>query len=308
VYDPYGQRTIWEPDWSDEISWANSKKNEILFTGHRLNPESGLYYAGARYYDPVLGRWISWDPSGYDDGMNLTEYAGGRPTVSRDALGLARTPDFKGALMKRIKRSDIDENRIHLLSGDSEKTCEDSSVGDVAKGVLTYTSEPHVLENARWLKWYIYRACKVEVSLTCKCAKYELPLLGWTIWTSYSWAGDEASVSVVSAMFVTVYEKYDVGLEERDVFDRLQGYEDTLHRGAEVGSNLESWVPIVINPLEGAAMMALDALVSEQVERVDLREFAGLKPKQRMVVRRLSGDEAKRECLGPIGLISGDSE
>ncbi len=33
-----------------------------MFTGKELDPETGLYYFGARYYDPVLSRWISADP------------------------------------------------------------------------------------------------------------------------------------------------------------------------------------------------------------------------------------------------------
>jgi RHS repeat-associated protein len=32
------------------------------FTGKELDPESGLYYYGGRYYDPELGRFISADP------------------------------------------------------------------------------------------------------------------------------------------------------------------------------------------------------------------------------------------------------
>jgi RHS repeat-associated protein len=92
VYDPYGKRTIYDDDWSDEISWANSKQNEILFTGHRLNPESGLYYAGVRYYDPALGRWISWDP--VEDTLNLLEYAASEPMGLVDPDG-ERTVSIK---------------------------------------------------------------------------------------------------------------------------------------------------------------------------------------------------------------------
>jgi len=33
------------------------------FTGKELDPETGLYYYGARYYDPVLSKWISTDPA-----------------------------------------------------------------------------------------------------------------------------------------------------------------------------------------------------------------------------------------------------
>jgi len=50
VYDPYGQRTIYDDDWSETVDWEDSKKNAILFTGHRLDPETGLYSIRHRYY------------------------------------------------------------------------------------------------------------------------------------------------------------------------------------------------------------------------------------------------------------------
>jgi RHS repeat-associated protein len=37
--------------------------------------ESGLYYHGARYYVPWLGRWVSTDPSGMTDGVNLGSFS-----------------------------------------------------------------------------------------------------------------------------------------------------------------------------------------------------------------------------------------
>jgi len=87
TYDPYGTRTIHDDDWSDEVSWANSEKNEILFTGHRLDPETGLYYCLARHYHPALGRWVQRDPIGYADGMALYEYVVGNPTGFLDPAG-----------------------------------------------------------------------------------------------------------------------------------------------------------------------------------------------------------------------------
>jgi len=35
---------------------------QYKFTGKEQDSETGLYYYGARYYDPVLSRWISADP------------------------------------------------------------------------------------------------------------------------------------------------------------------------------------------------------------------------------------------------------
>jgi len=45
--------------------------NELLYHGRRYDSESNLYYYRARYYDPILGRFLSTDPMGYKDSMNL---------------------------------------------------------------------------------------------------------------------------------------------------------------------------------------------------------------------------------------------
>ena len=40
----------------------NSINSPFKFNGKELNEESGLYYYGARYYDPRLSIWASTDP------------------------------------------------------------------------------------------------------------------------------------------------------------------------------------------------------------------------------------------------------
>jgi len=39
------------------------KKTRCYFTGKEPDPETGLYYFGARYLDPKVSRWISGDPA-----------------------------------------------------------------------------------------------------------------------------------------------------------------------------------------------------------------------------------------------------
>ena len=43
-------------------SFVSGQKAKETFTGHELDDESGLVYAGARYYMPNIGRWTSVDP------------------------------------------------------------------------------------------------------------------------------------------------------------------------------------------------------------------------------------------------------
>ncbi len=55
-YFPYGET------WIEEGGTQGGNIPGYKFTGKELDPETGLYYYGARYYDPVLSKWISADP------------------------------------------------------------------------------------------------------------------------------------------------------------------------------------------------------------------------------------------------------
>ncbi len=59
--------------------------------------EGDFYYMRARYYDPVVGRFISEDPLGFDGGdVNLYVYGGNNPTLYVDPEG---TFVFTGTMM-----------------------------------------------------------------------------------------------------------------------------------------------------------------------------------------------------------------
>ncbi|PYP21363.1 MAG: hypothetical protein DMD55_20340, partial [Gemmatimonadetes bacterium] len=61
--------------------------------------ETGLYHMGARYYDPVLGRWLSEDPAGIAGGTNLYTYAGNDPVNGRDPSGLYTCEMYSGMIV-----------------------------------------------------------------------------------------------------------------------------------------------------------------------------------------------------------------
>ncbi len=55
--------------------------------GREFDAETGLYYMRGRYYDPLVGRFISEDPSGLSGGPNLYAYAANDPVTRRDPTG-----------------------------------------------------------------------------------------------------------------------------------------------------------------------------------------------------------------------------
>ncbi len=62
-YFPYGE--VWRDQVSDRDG-AGVKGQRFLFSGKELDEETGLYYFGARYDDPVRARWVSADPAAID--------------------------------------------------------------------------------------------------------------------------------------------------------------------------------------------------------------------------------------------------
>jgi RHS repeat-associated protein len=69
-------------------AWGNIKAGVsepgYAFTGRELDPETGLYYYRARYYDPRNGRFISEDPLRFEEGSNFYLYVDDDPVTVSD--------------------------------------------------------------------------------------------------------------------------------------------------------------------------------------------------------------------------------
>jgi RHS repeat-associated protein len=75
AYDPYG-RTVF---------YAGTKGFAYRFTDQEYDAGSALYYYDARYYDPMLGRFIQADT--VLDGLNRYAYCGNNPVMYTDPSG-----------------------------------------------------------------------------------------------------------------------------------------------------------------------------------------------------------------------------
>jgi len=72
-------------------NWREFKESKVgnnrLFTGREYDSEVWLYYYRARYYSADLGRFISRDPIGTADNVNLYSYVGNSPIGFVDPMG-----------------------------------------------------------------------------------------------------------------------------------------------------------------------------------------------------------------------------
>jgi len=85
-YKPYGERIRKQ---------VESDKNTRWFTGHPEDKETGLTYAGARFYDSVTGRFLAVDPVGFKENnlqmFNRYAYGNNNPYKYVDPDGEAGT-------------------------------------------------------------------------------------------------------------------------------------------------------------------------------------------------------------------------
>ena len=95
TYLPYGKKQTNEPASAD---------NRIGYAGKPYDTASGLSYMGARYYDPLTGRFTGVDPKGFDQAnlqsFNRYAYANNNPYKFVDPDG--RIAIFIGGAMDSV--------------------------------------------------------------------------------------------------------------------------------------------------------------------------------------------------------------
>ncbi len=81
-YHPYGTTS-----YQAVNAAIKTAAKRYRYTGMERDEETGFSYHSARYYLPWLGRWLSSDPIGIGDGVNLYRYASNNPLIFIDLSG-----------------------------------------------------------------------------------------------------------------------------------------------------------------------------------------------------------------------------
>lgn len=86
-YYPYGGTAVWASRSQTEADYKTIRYSS------KERDATGLYYYGFRYYQPWSGRWLSADPAGAVDGLNLFQMVNNNPTTFHDGAGLLKVGD-----------------------------------------------------------------------------------------------------------------------------------------------------------------------------------------------------------------------
>ncbi|MFN7339639.1 MAG: RHS repeat domain-containing protein [Opitutia bacterium] len=102
-YDAFGKMTCMLPDGTPVATSPTGLK--VGFHGQLMDQLTGMYQMGYRWYSPVLGRWASRDPIGFEGGVNRMEFVGNYPTTMDDKFGLfCRLSEIHSASEWKIKQ------------------------------------------------------------------------------------------------------------------------------------------------------------------------------------------------------------
>ena len=221
-YTPYGEVLMYEGDWTNEHT-TSSIGNDILYTGRRLDPETGLYYYRARYYHAQLGRFVNRDVIGYDGSLgNLYEYAQDNPIITMDPYGLQafrleRHHWF--AQLGEKGQETVDKFCLPDANGNPKININDftTPVLGSSKGTVHYTIHTTFMYNTQYM-------AVVNNTKPCNCCSFLKQVWGLMI----------ANWTAANAWAVHKPPKGQYGHELTGPFPKLERFEDPAPKGKGV--------------------------------------------------------------------------
>jgi RHS repeat-associated protein len=135
--------------FGNKLNSTGSTPNNYLYRGEQYDPDLGLYYLRARYYNPLTGRFLSRDPDdhGQMDPNQLHKYlyADGDPANGVDPTG-------RGSVGLRLQGAALEYALVTTLV-----------IHNVTRYVFTYG--PAICKAVKWLSWGKTAAGVFQVSV-----------------------------------------------------------------------------------------------------------------------------------------------
>lgn len=93
-FGPFGEKI--------SATGPNANSNPWRWATKYFDEETGLYYFGKRYYDPITGQWLSREILGESESINLYSYCHNDPINKVDVLGLSAFHFFEGGWVREM--------------------------------------------------------------------------------------------------------------------------------------------------------------------------------------------------------------
>ena len=88
--------------FGNKINSTGTTPNNYLYRGEQFDPDLGLYYLRARYYNPQIGRFLSEDPIGFAGGINKYVYVSDAPMDFDDPFGTDKQANCRGKALRSL--------------------------------------------------------------------------------------------------------------------------------------------------------------------------------------------------------------
>ena len=190
---------VWSAKYSSfgeaNVDAPSTVNNNLRFPGQYFDQETGLHYNWHRYYDPLVGRYISKDIIGIKDGVNQFNYSSNNSIKYFDPFGLfvynkpePKTGRLKGdalelanCMEKCMKKNIGSDFTTFYVSGGSECTPDGRHVVGGVKNSKHCTDQAFDM----WFKTPNGKCIDREKTFNCalECgAKFALIEQGGKVW------------------------------------------------------------------------------------------------------------------------------
>ena len=199
--------------FGNTISCKEQVENRFRYQGEQYDPITRQYYLRARYYNPVIGRFIQEDTY-YGDGLNLYEYCRNNTITYKDPTGHNICPTQRDLYHKYkeegMSPQEACQKMRKELGLDSKPGYKDSGVGNGKDPWRSY-------ESGRKADFYVTPSGDV------------VPATGYRYMDS-----GRANDAIISGEQYTTYigfKKYDSASQVKDAFQIADSWSDCKVRG-----------------------------------------------------------------------------
>lgn len=145
-YLPFGGTAVYTRHCAVEVDYKT-----VRYSGKEMDV-TRLHYYGSRYYADWLGRWVSADPAGTVDGLNLYAFVGNNPIIHVDKTGNVKVlfnvaKGFIGVLDKAATAAGQLDNLAREFDG---LVPEDADINELRESITfgTFMKSRHGIKSA----------------------------------------------------------------------------------------------------------------------------------------------------------------